>query len=369
MTRILHIGRYRTASMERKLSFMMQERDLRFFLLRPRSYDDLFGRRDLTGEGREFPDRRTVGLTGRPDDPHRAFYRTCTFTMGSVRPQIIHAEEEPDSLAAFQIAIARRLFAPRARLVFHTYQNVNRRKSLPVRLVLALTLGAANAVFCANRDAVNVLRQMGYRGPAPVVLPEGVDTEVFRPVPPLNRQGPFTVLYAGRFVEEKGISLLLKAVRAVERDAKVLLVGAGPYRRTIEDQIRRLNLSGRVEFEPPRPPSEMPEVFARVDALVLPSVTTPVWKEQFGRVLVEAMACRVPVIGSSSGAIPDVIGDAGLLFAEGDSGDLAGALRTLIDLPALRSGLSERGFQRVQGSFTQKRVAEETLHAYRDLLS
>jgi glycosyltransferase involved in cell wall biosynthesis len=366
--RILHVARYRNESMEKKISFMMEQKDLKFFLVRPKTYEDVFGHHDLTGGSKASLDRKAVALVGRPNDPHRAFYGTCTFSMGTLRPHIIHAEEEPDSLAAFQITVARRLFAPRAKLVLHTYQNVNRQKSRPVRLVLALTLGAADAIFCANRDAVNVLREMGYAGPAPVVLPEGVDTEVFKPAASLDREGPFTVLYAGRFVEEKGITLLLEAVQAIDRDVKVLLVGAGPGRGTIEEQVQQLNLSARVEFESPRPASEMPKIFARVDALVLPSLATAVWKEQFGRVLVEAMACRIPVIGSSSGAIPDVIGNAGLLFAEGSRDGLARSLVSLIDSPALRTEYSERGFRRVQEFFAQERVAEKTLRSYRDLL-
>jgi len=100
----------------------------------------------------------------------------------------------------------------------------------------------------------------------------------------------------------------------------------------------------------------------------LPSRTTRVWKEQFGRVLTEAMACRVPVIGSNSGAIPEVIGDAGLIFPEGDARALAGCLRRLIESPDLCRELGERGYVRVMRLYTQERIAEQTAEFYRQII-
>ncbi len=106
----------------------------------------------------------------------------------------------------------------------------------------------------------------------------------------------------------------------------------------------------------------MPEVLAQVDVLVLPSRTTRVWKEQLGRVLLEAMACKVPVVGSDSGAIP-----AGLIFPEGDVAALAGCLQRLRDSPELRRELGERGYARVLAHYSQERVAARTAAFYRQL--
>ncbi|MFN3763829.1 MAG: glycosyl transferase family 1, partial [Anaerolineae bacterium] len=91
---------------------------------------------------------------GRTNDPHRALYQTWTFGLRAVRPHIIHAEEEPDSLAAMQIILARRLFAPQAKLILHTWQNVNRPKRWYVWRVTRVSLREADAILCANREAV-----------------------------------------------------------------------------------------------------------------------------------------------------------------------------------------------------------------------
>ncbi len=113
----------------------------------------------------------------------------------------------------------------------------------------------------------------------------------------------------------------------------------------------------------------MPLRLGELDVLVLPSLTRPNWKEQFGRVLIEAMACGVPVIGSSSGEIPYVIGDAGLIAAEGNVAALRASLQRLAGDRALRTELAARGRRRVLERFTHEHVARQTMTVYREILS
>ncbi len=105
-----------------------------------------------------------------------------------------------------------------------------------------------------------------------------------------------------------------------------------------------------------------------LDVLVLPSRTQPNWKEQFGRVLIEAMSCGVPVIGSTCGEIPQVIGEAGLVFPEGDVAALRAALSRLIDQPELRAELARRGRARVLAEFTQAAIARRHVAVYQAML-
>jgi glycosyltransferase involved in cell wall biosynthesis len=104
------------------------------------------------------------------------------------------------------------------------------------------------------------------------------------------------------------------------------------------------------------------------DVLVLPARTTPHWKEQFGHVLIEAMACETPIIGSDSGEIPNVIGDAGLTFPEGDAEALVGAIRRLMRDEDLRRDLARRGRERVLQHYTHECIAQETYRIYCELL-
>jgi glycosyltransferase involved in cell wall biosynthesis len=123
-----------------------------------------------------------------------------------------------------------------------------------------------------------------------------------------------------------------------------------------------------VRFLPWMPSAQIVDYYRSLDVLVLPSRSRSNWKEQFGRVLVDAMACGVPVIGSTCGEIPNVIGDAGLIFPEGDAAALRDHLRALRNDSSLRRDLAQRGRQRVLDRFTQEQIARRTYAVYCSLM-
>ena len=177
------------------------------------------------------------------------------------------------------------------------------------------------------------------------------------PTPERLPRDAFSVGYAGRLVNEKGIDTLVGALRRLEPKAELLVVGDGPLRQWLE----LADLGGaRLRLVRGTDHSEMAEVYAQMDVLVLPSRTTPTWAEQFGRVLVEAMWCGTPVVGSDSGEIPWVV-DAtggGEIFPEGDDEALATRLASLRADPERARKLGERGRQRVGDLFSVKAVAD-----------
>jgi len=130
----------------------------------------------------------------------------------------------------------------------------------------------------------------------------------------------------------------------------------------------RLGVSQRLTFKPGAPTNEVSKELQQMDVLVLPSLTQPNWKEQFGRVLAEAMACETPVIGSSSGEIPYVIDDAGLIFPEGNAQELALRVRKLLENPELYATFAARGRQRVLEHYTQKQIARQTYQTYQEMM-
>ncbi|MCL4835092.1 MAG: glycosyltransferase family 4 protein [Caldilineaceae bacterium] len=362
--RVLFIARYRDPTMHRKVEHMAQTGDLLIRHIFPGVWQD-----DLLRVDQQLPDmpglqRRTTGMIGSPIDPHRSFYRSLTLGIPAFRPHIIHAEEEPDSLAALQIVLCRRLFAPQAKLFLHTWQNVDRPLSLPVRAVLAATLAAADAIFCANREAVELLQQRRYLRPMPVIPAVGVDTEQFCPRLPKTSER-FRVGYIGRLIPEKGIDILLQAAARLADGCQVVIVGGGPEESFLRQQVEALELGDQVQFVASVPTAQIAGVLGGLDALVLPSRSTTVWKEQMGRVLLEAMAVGVPVIGSDSGAIPEVIGEAGLIFPEGDVDALATRLVELMSRSELSRELIRRGQARVNALYSQKKLAARTVEFYR----
>jgi glycosyltransferase involved in cell wall biosynthesis len=149
---------------------------------------------------------------------------------------------------------------------------------------------------------------------------------------------------------------------------ELVLIGDGDLLPRLESRIAELGLTSRVTIRPRVPSGDVAAEMRRLHAFVLPSRTTPRWKEQFGRVLIEAMASGVPPIGSDSGEIPHVIGDAGLIFPEGNVEGLANQIRRLIDQPALREELARKGRQRALDHYTQRALARRYYEVYQEML-
>jgi glycosyltransferase involved in cell wall biosynthesis len=170
-------------------------------------------------------------------------------------------------------------------------------------------------------------------------------------------------------VQEKGIDILLRAVAELQCNWELRILGSGPDKTRLQTLAHQLGIDSRVHFDPPIPSSDVPDYMRQLDLAVLPSITQPNWKEQFGRALIEAMACQVPVVGSNSGEIPNVIGDAGLIFPEGDVAALRAHIETLQRDPARRRELGVRGRARVLEHFTQARIAAETYAVYRTMIA
>jgi glycosyltransferase involved in cell wall biosynthesis len=359
MTRVVHLARYRHPMLDRKISLMAAREDLEFSLIRP-----LPARAQPAGP--HIGPGVWLRLIG--SNPHRAVYGSLSFSLRRLQPDLIHVEEEPDSLTALQVTVARRLFAPRARLILHTWQNVDRDKRWYVWAVIRHVLREADGVLAASEEARALLGRFGFRGQTAVVPQYGVDLKTF--VPGEGRSSTaFTILYAGRLVPQKGIENLIDAVGRLDAPWQLLIVGDGPQRLALETRARSIPEPDRIRFIARVAPEDLARIMADVDVLVLPSRTTPVWKEQYGRILVEAMACQIPIAGSDSGAIPDVVGDAGLIFPEGDATALEGCLRRLAASPELRRALGTRGRARVLEHYSQEVVAAKSAAFYRDVMA
>ena len=297
---------------------------------------------------------------------HLHYYPALPGIIRQFAPDIIHIDEEPYNLATWQaLYYARRAGA---KTLFFSWQNIYRTYPPPFRLGERWVLGAVDAAIAGNDSAADVWRAKGYTGPLAVIPQFGTDPALFRP-PPSRPDRPFTVGYVGRLVPEKGVDLLLHALAALAGDWQARIIGSGPQAIALQALTGELGITERVQFVPQVPSTDMPQQFQQLDVLVLPSLTRPNWKEQFGRVLVEAMASGVPVVGSDSGAIPGVIGNGGLVVPEGDITALSAALRCLRDDPQQRRQLAQAGRERVLSHFTHEQVAAQTVTIYRGLLA
>jgi glycosyltransferase involved in cell wall biosynthesis len=221
-----------------------------------------------------------------------------------------------------------------------------------------------------NQEAAEVWRRKGYRGPHQVVPQFGVNLALFRPPDRIDKGRTFVIGSANRrLVPEKGVDLLIKAAAKLPGVWQLHITGDGPMRPFLEQLARQLGIANRVHFDGTIPSNDVPAYLRQLDVLVLASRTLPNWKEQFGRVLVEAMACEVAVVGSNCGEIPNVIGEAGLIFTEDDTEALHEHLLRLMRSETLRDELGRKGRQRVAERYTQAQIASQTVAVYRDMVA
>lgn len=303
--------------------------------------------------------------TRRIGDYHLHHYPTLGAELSRLRPDVLHMDEEPYNLATF-LAL-RSAHRQGIASTFFTWQNLNRRYPPPFVWFERANYRRAPIAIAGNREAEAVLRAKGYSGEIALIPQFGIDPDIYHPDNHSPHDQVLRIGYAGALLPEKGIDLLLRAAATLTTPWRIDLIGDGEESPRLQQLAAQLGIAERVHFRGKQPSAAMPAFFADLDVLVLPSRTLPNWKEQFGRVLIEAMASGVVVIGSNSGEIPNVIDNAGLIFPEGDHRALAEALASLHASPKLRTDFAIRGRLRVLTNYTMRIIAERTVALYHRL--
>jgi glycosyltransferase involved in cell wall biosynthesis len=284
------------------------------------------------------------------------------------KPHLIDLNHEPYSVACAEVLTLCDWYAPHVPVVMQTAQNISRRYPPPFGWLERRAFKRVAAAYVCSETVREVLLSKGFSKPAQIV-PFGVNTESFRPRIANPASKELTIGFVGRMLPGKGVNVLVEALSRISTERwKLLLVGDGPERAAVEQQLAAYGLLDRVQFTGAISYDRVPELYQQMDILVMPTQTTRRIREQFGRVIVEAMASGIPVVGSTSGAIPEVIGDAGLVFPEGDAGALAAALHQLLADDELRARLARVGRARVDRHYSWERVADQTYELFQQVL-
>jgi glycosyltransferase involved in cell wall biosynthesis len=256
-------------------------------------------------------------------------------------------------------------------LVLETEQNILYRLPFPFENIRRYTLKQADWLVARGEDAAGVSAACGYQGKCTFVE-YCVDKSHFHPqdlpsaprsILSTNRARKLKIGYVGRLLEQKGLFTVLQALEICMPAVTFTLVGEGSALQELESRVKTLGLQQRVEFVKPQSPQGVATFMRSLDALVLMSETTATWKEQFGRVIIEAQACGIPVIGSSSGAIPSVIGGGGWVVPEGNAKALACLLDRLVDDPPLIAEAKLKALQNVE-RFSPEKVGQDLYSAF-----
>jgi glycosyltransferase involved in cell wall biosynthesis len=284
------------------------------------------------------------------------------------RPHLVDLSHEPYSVACAETLTLCNWFAPHAPIVMHTNQNILHNYPPPFNWLEQRTFKRIAAAYACSESVREVLVAKGFDKPAPLI-PYGINTEAFHPrAVSGNSDRELTIGFVGRMLPGKGLNVLADALGKLRAEAwRILLVGDGSECEDFKRRLATHGLLDRAEFTGAVSYDLVTNYFQQMDLMVMPTQTTQRIREQFGRVLVESMASGVPVIGSTCGSIPEVIGDAGLVFPEGDAEALACALRRTLFDEGLRKRMAQAGLARVK-QYSWERVAEKTYEFFQQVL-
>ena len=286
---------------------------------------------------------------------------------------VIDIHEEPFALATAEILLLRALRRSRTPVVLYSAQNLVKRYPVPFRWLERWALHTASGISVCNADAATIVVAKGFAG-RPRVIPLGIGPSAFapdaatvRPTSPGSAHRsptPVVVGLLGRLVAEKGVLVLLEAV-ALDPRLSARIVGSGPLASDLPRYAASLGIDDRVDVLPAVSSAAVADFYRSIDVLAVPSLPTPRWTEQFGRVAVEAMAAGVPVVSSDAGALPEVVGDAGIVVPHGDPRSLASALAAAAG--PRRAELRAAGWEHAR-RFTWDAVADDYLGLYRSIV-
>lgn len=293
------------------------------------------------------------------------YYKGLKSVLNTIQPEVIILDNDPISILALKVGLWAKKHKVKVvsisceNLPINIIDGLKRNgfgdiHNVIVKRVLALlTSKLLSVVLCINKDGKKIFEDLGFKNVA--LTPLGFDETVFFPNPQIadvtrNKLGVSNTMvigYFGRIVYEKGVHLLLKALtNLLEYEWVLLLDRFGTYKteyqKSIEQQIEDLGLRSRVIYFDATH-SEIANYMNAADITVLPSISTIKWKEQYGRVIPESMGCGTLVAVSNSGALPELVGEYGLIFEEGNINSLSNILKMFLESPNSYKELSEKG--------------------------
>ncbi len=272
------------------------------------------------------------------------------------RPDLVQIEEEPTTrVAAGVTRLARQLGIP---TVVFTEESLGQDHPFFQRLRRRRTLGRATAILGANIVAT---RLVGAEFPG--LLADSIP-RLGLPVPPALTTEPHLPLaigFVGRLVPERGLDVLLRACVKLYGAWTLTIAGTGPDQERLEALAERLGIASRVTWLGGIPRSELVNLWPRLDCLVAPSRASPGWVETYPIQVLEAMGQGVAVVVSDSGALPESVGKAGMVFTDGHPDGLTEALSQLLEDAELRERLAAEGRRRVIAEYVDDAIARKTL--------
>jgi glycosyltransferase involved in cell wall biosynthesis len=305
-----------------------------------------------------------IPVRGEPSEPGSLRWSTKALRrlLTDFRPELVHIEEEPWAQpAAAGLGLAKRLGVPG---VLSTTDSLPRSYSIAEKLRRDRSLRIASGLIGTNALALALVTKRRPSVPHLSLPRVGVSLP---PEVPRETQPGLAIGFIGRLVPERGLDLLFRASVGLAGNWTLTVVGTGPSQQELEQLAQRLGIAARISWLGALPRQSMAEVWSRLDCVVLPSRTTQRWVMTVGRAALEAMAHGVCVVGTDSGALRELVGDAGRIVPEEDVPALAAALQELYADRSECARLGGAGRRRIIEEFSDSAIARKLLAFWRSL--
>jgi glycosyltransferase involved in cell wall biosynthesis len=377
MIDILVISTSSFTSINREVYVRLYKKGWKVELVVPRSQSFPGGIRQAELQREYDPPIHFLNLKGKIQ--RFQYFEGIKSLLNKLKPKFIYLDNDPGSYMAY--VPGKWAKSNNAQLICQTNENqsyflseVKKRqgiKGLPTgilkKLILSYNRKYVSHIFSINRDGEKIFREMGFQSVQ--MIPLGFDDDLFKPDKIVREQyrnklnlNAITFAFFGRMIHGKGLHILLEALSSLKMFSWNLMLDdfaayKGPYYSYIKDMIQSLDLSERVVYIHSSH-SEMPAYMNAADVVILPSITTPTFKEQYGRVIPEAMACQKLVVTSNSGALPEVVADSGIVIEENNILLLAQTLKSILTEPEKYSLLPDKALKRAINHLSVGKQAE-----------
>jgi glycosyltransferase involved in cell wall biosynthesis len=305
-----------------------------------------------------------IPVSGDTDSPGTLRWNGAALrrAISDFNPDLVQIEETPGSpAAAAASSAARKLRVP---YTVFSWESLPRRRALLEQHRYRKILRHAAGVVGGNQLARDLLVRHA-PGAVPAVIPQaGVSPAA--PLEPPGRRG-LALGFVGRLVPERGADTLLRACGQLLGPWSLTIVGTGPEQEPLEELAQRLGLASRIRWIGGVPRAELGRVWNELDCLVVPSRETPTWVERNSPVLLDAMARGIVPVVTRTGALPEIVGNAGVVVDDVES--LQVALQELVAEPGRLAPLAQRARQRILEKYIDSAVAERTLAYWRQVVA
>lgn len=363
---------YVVAMNQEKLELLVQQENISLALVVPQLWVDMerkiYLEKNVSGHYRIYS-LKAYGCR------HLYFYFYAPLGLFKVlrkeRPDIVYLEEEPQSIVALEVTFLSKLLG--YKVIIFTWENLKRKFFLLSRWIGHWVLNIVDAVIGGTQRALDVVYDLGYKGSGYVNPQFGLDESKFLPQEArslkkqLGIENRFVIGFVARLTKEKGIFTLLAAAKKLDFDFCLLILGKGPAQAPAQKMAKDLQIEAQIIWKGIIPHRLVSDYMNCLDIFVLPSIPSATWQEQFGHVLIEAMACEVAVVGSDCGSIPELIGDAGLIFKSGSAEELAVCFKKLYYDLELRQRLAKLGRIRILKEYTHSIIVTRLAKIFREV--